>query len=476
MNRGRLGVIVGAVCVVALLVYFLWPRGPRSAGAAEALRTAEVVAADFYVPLRLTGVVEPERFTPIVNLTPDTEIAYVMLDGTSVDVGDVIMRLEASTLQEELDRQKVTVTEAADKVRATEADVEKQFQNAVTGLAKAQDGQRKAEIQSQAAIEKSQAEIAFLEKEVEVAQGELDKRKRLQEERLVPITEVERAEDELRSKQFDLEKARLALARAIEDSEITQRVQVLEVQKAELALRQAEANKKHAVVAAERDLASVVAKLEESSEQFEAADVKAPVAGMVMLSQTWDDGMRGLRVGDRVYEGQRLANVIDPQLMRVRCDISEADIESVEVGQTATVRAPALGDRAFRGEVSSIDNLARTRNVWEGGIPGKKVFAALIKLLEEDEELRPGMGASIEIQLSHATKGMAVPVEALLERDDEWVVYVAEGERYRPVAVTVGERNEFVAAVEGKLEPGDRVACERPPADVLIEQKGGAKK
>jgi len=476
MNRRGLGAIVGAVCAVAIATYLLLPRGPRSADATAALQKAQAVAADFYVPLRLTGVVEPERFAPVVNIVPDTEIAYVVLDGTSVVEGDVIMRLEASTLKEQLDRQEVTVTEGEDKVRATEADVEKQLQNAITGLAKAQDGQRKAEIQSQAAVEKDQAEVAFLEKEVEVAQGELDKRKRLQEERLMPITEVEAAEDELRSKQFNLEKARLALTRAVEDAEMTQRVRALDVQKAELELQQAEANAKHAVVAAERDLATAVAKLEEAREQFEAADVKAPVAGMVMLSQTWDDGMRGLRVGDRVYEGQRLANVIDPQLMRVRCDISEADIESVKVGQTATVRVPALGDRAFPGEVSAIDNLARTRNVWEGGIPGKKVFAALIKLREEDEELRPGMGASIEIHLSHVTKGMAVPVEALFERGDEWVVYVAEGERYRPVPVTAGQRNEFVVAVEGDLKAGDQVASERPPAEAVVEQKGGAKK
>jgi RND family efflux transporter MFP subunit len=475
MNRGRLGAIVVGVCVVALVFYLLWPRGPQSAGLAEALQTAEVVAADFYVPLPLTGVVEPERSAPVVNIVPDTEIAYVVPDGTSVMPGDVIMRLEASDLKEQLDRQEVTVTEAEDKVRATQADVEKQLQNAETGLAKAEDGQRKAEIQSQAAIEKAQAEIAFLEKEVEVAQGELDKRKRLQEERLMPITEVERAEDELRAKQFNLEKARLALARAVEDAEITQRVRVLEVQKAQLQLRQAEANEQHAVVAAERDLATAVARLEELREQFEAADVKAPVAGLVMLSQTWDDGMRALRVGDRMYEGQRLANIIDPQLMRVRCDISEADIESVEVGQAVTVRAPALGDKAFPGEVSSIDNIARARNVWEGGIPGKKVFGALIKLLREDEELRPGMGASIEIQLSHVTEGMAVPVEAVFERDDEWVVYVAEGERYRRVAVTVGERNEFVASVEGDLEVGDRVACAKPPEAIVIEKKTEAK-
>ena len=476
MIRGRLGAVIGGVFVAALVVYFLWPRGSRSGGVVEALQTAEVVAADFYVPLRLSGVVEPERFAPVVNIVPNTEIAYVVPDGTTVVPGDVIMRLEASDLKEKLDQQEVTVTEAEDGVRATEADVERQLQNAVTGLAKAQDGQKKAEIQSQAAIETAEAEVAFLEKEEEVAQGELDKRKRLQEERLMPITEVEGAEDELRSKQFGLEKARLALARAIEDAEMTQRVRALQVQEAELVLRQAKTNKEQAVVAAERGLASAVSKLEESTEQFEAADVKAPVAGLVMLSQMWDDGMRALRVGDSVYEGRRLANVIDPQLMRVHCDISEADIESVEAGQVATVRVPALGNRALPGEVSSIDNIARTRNVWEGGVAGKKVFGALIRLLEEDPEVRPGMGASIDIQLSHVTKGLAVPVEALLERGDERVVYVVEGEHYRPVAVTVGERNEFVAAVEGKLQAGDRVACERPPAEAVIEQKGGAKK
>jgi HlyD family secretion protein len=150
--------------------------------------------------------------------------------------------------------------------------------------------------------------------------------------------------------------------------------------------------------------------------------------------------------------------------MLVRCDINEADIEQVEVGQPAKVRVPALGDIVLDGQVDAIDNLARQRAPWEGGVPGKRVFAALVELTDEDPRLRPGMGAAIEIVLEHVAEGVAVPLEALFAGDDGYVVHHVEEETHRSVPVEVGKRNNRFAVVEGELEVGQLVACEQPHA------------
>lgn len=445
---------------------------PRSAGdaatATGGLAVAEVKGADFTITLPVEGVLEAARSLPIVNLARDTQIVWVLSDGVQVKAGDIVMKLNPTQVKKDFDRLQNEVAQAEEKVRQSRAAAEKGVQNARSSLAKAEEGLRLAVVEAQAGIEKAQAELTFLEKEVEVAQGQLDKRKRLLEERLMPITEVEAAEDELREKQFSLEAARRTLDRAKVDADTTKRLREMDVQTAKLELEQAEANLVTSVASAQRDLAQKQSDLQESQEQLDSMEVKAPVEGMLLLDQTWEDGWRPLRVGDQVWEGQKIANIIDPSEMWVRCDISEADIELVKVGQRAEVRVPAIGPGSLTGEIKSVDNLARERSPWEGGSAGRKVFAAAVRLTSNNSKLRPGMGGTVDIVLERVRRGVAVPLESLFAKGDGYIVYRAEGQGYREVPVKVLKRNNALAAVEGELKKGDAVARERPPAELAI--------
>ncbi len=476
MSRTRLGVAVALLAAAVVIALLAWPRG-RSAGTlVQTVEAAEARAADFYVVLRVEGVLEAARSAPIVNAARGTQIVSALPDGTWVEEGDLVVELNAADLQQEVDDLAPQVAEAEERVRSVQADAEKRLQNARSGLAKAEEAQQLASTQNKASIERAQAEIAFLEKELSVAEGQRDKRKRLLEESLVSITELEAAEDEVRSKQFSLDAAHRALDRAESDARVVASLRDMDIENAKLELQQAEANLTQAVATAERNLAARQRQLDEAQEQLDGTVLHAPVAGMLLLDQTWDEGMRSLRVGDEVDEGQRVASVIDPTEMRARCDISEADIERVAVGQSARVRVAAIGGEAFPGEVIAIDNLARQRLPWEGGVPGKKVFGALINITAEDSRLRPGMGVAIEIMLEHVSEGIAVPLEALFPAGEGYVVYRSQGDGYETVPVQPGARSDRLVAIEGELRAGDSVACTLPPEELVRSSaQGGAK-
>jgi multidrug resistance efflux pump len=462
--------LLAAAILVGLAV---WPRSGGAEDLWKTIATAEVTAADFYITLPVEGVLEAARSVPVINKAPDTEIVSILSDGTRVDPGDIIMKLNPAEIEKRVDRLEGEVVEAEEQVRKARADGEKRRQNSRSSLTKAEEALDLARLQSQAAIEKAEAEVAFLEKELAVAQGQLEKRQRLLEERLVPITDVEEAQDILRERTFSLEAARRSLEQARSDEKTTVRLREMDVRSAQLDLEQAEADLGSSVVAAERDLLRRRSDLEEAQEQLDATDLKASVSGMLLLEQTWDQGMRALRLGDRVWEGQRVANVIDPSEMWVHCDIGEGDIEDVHVGLPAHVRIPAIGAKEFPGEIMTIDNLARAKGPWEGGVPGKKLFGAIVKLAETDPEIRPGMGASVQIVLEYVTTGLAVPLEALSARDGDYYVYRVEDGGYREVPVKLLKRNNALAAMEAELKKGDVVTCERPPvALVLSEEKG----
>jgi cobalt-zinc-cadmium efflux system membrane fusion protein len=328
-----------------------------------------------------------------------------------------------------------------------------------------------AQEQNKAAIEKAQAELDFMLKEVDVAQGQLDKRKRLSDEKLMPLAQLEQAQDELRSKQFGVEKGKRGLEQAKKDAKANEKFKQLDIRKAEIELASAESALAQTKAENARSRAVRTLKLDEARDQLAGTVVKASGAGMLLVERRWEDGLRPFRVGDEVNEGQRLASIIDPSKMRVKCDISEGDIERVKAGQRALVQVAAIGNRTFHGTVKNIDNLARERGWWESGTAGKQVFSAVLDLSDVDTRLRPGMGAAVQILLEKADKGLAVPVEALFAKDGKPYVYRRASDGYREAPVKIIQRNEMSAAVSGDLKSGDTVACDRPPADMMAGAK-----
>jgi RND family efflux transporter MFP subunit len=472
MRRSYFIALFALILVVGIVAFGAWPKAGRNGDVLKTVETAQVSAASFYITLPVQGTLEAARSVPIVNIARDTQIVSASEDGVRVAKGDVVLKLNPTEAQKQVDDLKQQVADAEEKVSQAKADGAKRVQNAESGLAKAKESLDLAQTQSKANVEKAQAEVAFLEKELAVAQGQLDKRQRLYEEHLVPITEVESSEDELRAKTFSLEAAKRSLERAQSDAETNERLRRMELQTAELELEQAHSELGSSILSAERGLLGLQEDLQDAQEQLDAMEVKAPVEGMLLLDQTWEDGWRPLRVGDQVWEGQRVANVIDPSEMWVRCDINEADIERVKVGQPALVRVPAIGQQELSGKVRDIDNLARQRSPWEGGIPGKNVFAAVIVLTTEEPRLRPGMGATVEIVLDAVDKGLAVPREALFAEGKNSVVYRAQDAGFRAVPVEVLKQNNAEASVKGEIKEGETIALRRPPSELIIRAEG----
>jgi len=472
MRRSYFVALFALILAGAVVALNAWPKASRNGDLLKTIETAQVSAASFYITLPVQGTLEAARSVPIVNIARDTQIVSASDDGVWVAQGDVVLKLNPTDAQKRVDDLKQQVGDAQEKVSQAKADGAKRVQNAESGLTKAKESLDLAQTQSKANVEKAQAEVAFLEKELAVAQGQLDKRQRLYEEHLVPITEVEASDDELRGKKFSLETAQRSLERANSDAETNERLRRMEVQTAELELEQAKSDLGSSVLSAERGLVGLQEDLGDAQEQLDAMEVKAPASGMLLLDQTWEDGWRPLRVGDQVWEGQRVANIIDPTEMWVRCDINEADIERVKVGQPALVRVPAIGQQELSGKVRDIDNLARQRSPWEGGIPGKNVFAAVIVLTSEEPRLRPGMGATVEIVLDVVDQGLSVPREALFSEGKNIFVYCVQDEGFRAVPVEILKQSNAEASVKGEIREGEKIALGRPPSELIVRAKG----
>jgi len=166
--------------------------------------------------------------------------------------------------------------------------------------------------------------------------------------------------------------------------------------------------------------------------------VKAPISGVVTE--------RLVNLGDYVTVNQPLFQVVDFDSIVARIFVPEKELSRLHEGQTARIRADAMGDRMFSG---SVDRIAPAVDPGTGTV---KVTVAIPR----QEGLRPGMYVEVELVAATREDALLVPKRALIYENDQIFVFRLIGERdvERVRLVPQMENASFVQPLEG-FETGD---------------------
>ncbi len=205
----------------------------------------------------------------------------------------------------------------------------------------------------------------------------------------------------------------------------------------------------------ERDVAT--AQLESARLALEKSRVTAPWPGTVAV--------RRVEVGDYVVPGQPVVELLDLRRLKARAPAPASDVPYLRRGLAAEVRLDVFPDEVFGGEITclaaELDPAARTLDVD-------------VEIPNPDGRLRPGMYARLEMPRRTLEAAVLVPLAAVVELEEEQVVYVVEEGRAtrRPVELGALLGDEVVITrgleageqliVEGQrqISPGQRVAPE----------------
>lgn len=177
-----------------------------------------------------------------------------------------------------------------------------------------------------------------------------------------------------------------------------------------------------------------------------------------------------IKQGDDTEIGTIIATVYSNAELVVPIQIDELDITKVEVGQSAEVRLDALQDGIFTGKVDDI----AIEGVNTMGIGS---FEVVIQL-SDYKGIKPGMSANVEILISEKAHALILPIEAVRQVDDEYMVKIAKNDesqgadtvQEQMVLVKVGlVSDSFVEILEG-LSEGDEViiAGKEPSYDFMM--------
>ncbi len=139
--------------------------------------------------------------------------------------------------------------------------------------------------------------------------------------------------------------------------------------------------------------------------------------------------------------------------LSVSVSVDELDINSMSIGQEATVTLDAIEIQSFTGTVSSIANTSSNSS--------SGVAKYTVKLtLPKDDSMKIGMNASVNIVTSESKDVLTIPVSALQERGDESYVYTKiddDGNLSGEVTVTTGLSDGTNVEIKDGLDEGTTI-------------------
>jgi HlyD family secretion protein len=304
-------------------------------------------------------------------------------------------------------------------------------------------------------------------------------------------TQVEQARASLLRLQADAERSRVAL----EDARVQQRraetlsgqqlLPTSELESARVATLQAEASYK----SAQAQIAQSRAALNQAVVNLGYTTITAPIDGTVIS--------RNVDVGQTVAASMQAPVLFtiaqDLRHMQVNASVDEADIGRIAASQRVTFQVDAYPGEPFSGTVRQV----RLAPVVEQNVVS---YVTVIDVPNPDLKLKPGMTATVAIELARSDDALKVPNTALRFRPDAGTlaafgaqpaatdgrgagqppaatggrgrgqrqVWVLTGETLRPVRVELGVNDGTATAiVGGDLEEGARVVTGAAATDTV---------
>ncbi len=196
------------------------------------------------------------------------------------------------------------------------------------------------------------------------------------------------------------------------------------------------------------DIAAAEARVAAAEATLNQARIIAPFDGTVTQA--------GSVVGDQVIAGEIAFRVDDLSHLLVDVQVSEVDINTVAVGQAATLTFDAILGKEYHGEVVEAGQAGDT-------VQGVVNFTVTVELTDADELVKPGMTAAVNIVVEEQKDVLLIPNRAVRLVDGERVVYVLVDSQPMEVKVELGASSATQSVlVGGDLKEGDEIILNPP--------------
>ncbi len=181
------------------------------------------------------------------------------------------------------------------------------------------------------------------------------------------------------------------------------------------------------------DLDSLQANYELKKLNYDYTYIRAPISGVISA--------RDIKVGQQINAGNSTFRVTDTSELVAYLHIPQRELGKFTSGIVADVRVDAMPDMAFQATVARVSPTIDARN---------GTFRITAYVNNTDGLLAPGMFGRFEIAYEKHADALLIPAVAILQEDNQSVVYVVDnGAAVRRAIETGIEENGSVEVLSG---------------------------
>ncbi len=403
----------------------------EDAAALDAMPSVSVAQSDLVISVTEEGsLVSAENVDIACGVAGGATIVSLVDDGAQVTEGMELVRLDSSTISENVSAQKI----AYEKARAAMIQAEKDHAAAVIAVEEYTEGTFKKELRM------AESNVTAATERLQATRNTLSYGERMFRKGYITPQQLEAQKSAVDRAELDLGTAEISLDvlnRFTKPKMITGLESVRDAAAARLDSEQA-------------SLDLEKAKLDRLNTQLEQCTITAPKAGLVIYANGRNrDREAEIKEGTMVRERQVILQLPDLTKMRADVEVHEAKVDKIRPGMKAKVRVQG---REFTGEVTSVAN--RPESNW---FSTAKKYVVQVTIDGTTEQLRPGFTAEVEIVVADLASVISVPVAAVIEQSGEFVCAVRTEEGFERRSVEIGLSNDQLVEVKQGLSPGDRV-------------------
>lgn len=174
----------------------------------------------------------------------------------------------------------------------------------------------------------------------------------------------------------------------------------------------------------ENGLTAAKSALETTKLQLKKSSPRAPVSGIV--DRIYVDR------GEYVDPGNPLLRLVQVGKLKVIADVPEKDVAFLKVGQSVEIIPALINTRSSAPISGNIEHIAFSAN------PTTRTYRTKIVIDNSSSKLRPGMIVRAKFIRQQLEQVISIPLFAVMDRDGEKIVFLAENGVARKVNVAIG--------------------------------------
>lgn len=404
--------LLGAVLIVLLVgaaIALLSYRSRAAAPPSVAEQWLAVQPDALVHQIGLVGKIEPDTTLTLTAPFDGNVQANLVEQGQRVEAGQVLVRMDPSTL-------------------------EVQMRDALSGQLKARRTvQEMQDWDASPTVSRARRSLRTAQMTIDNTQRKLTESENLFQRGIIPRNELDDLKQQAQQQQLDLTAARSELQQALEQGKGEYR-QI-----------------------AEMELTNATVKYDALRQLLEGREVKAPFSGIVVpapgsnTTQSNSSATAPVQAGSKVTQGQVLFGLANIERLKIVAKVSELDINQLHQGQAVEVLGDGFDGERLSGTVSVVSGLAiASDNQGSAQFP---LTLSIPKLTPQQlQRVRLGMSARLTIVTYNNPQAIVIPSQAI--QPDMTVEYrEALDKPVERVTVTTGQATAQGVEVFG-LKPG----------------------